>query len=339
MYKFLIVFFLWQVTNSFGQFINGTVIDEKNQPLPGANIYFDGTTIATIADENGNFSLRSIDKINSLLAISFIGYQTQFIKKFDSNKPLIIVLKESTNTLNEVVIKKDRFSRKQKLQLFREQFLGQTTTGKKSTIVNEDDIYFDYDEKTSSIKAFSDKPLIINNELLGYKITYELVAFEVNFVSLSINSEDVYRSYYSGLSRFEIVNSNEKIAKQREKVYQGSQLHFFRNLVNNVWNKDNFLLFKGRFQDNPNDYFTVSDTLELKKVTVTKQQASLRSKNFVAEFNLLFKKKQQSKILFETEEFFVDPFGNNSNIENIIFSGHIAQQKVGDMLPMNYGIQ
>ncbi|WP_395066256.1 carboxypeptidase-like regulatory domain-containing protein [Flavobacterium sp.] len=338
MNKILLFSFLFISSISFAQIVKGKVVDQNNQPLPGSNIYFDGTTIATIADENGNFSLNYGSKLNSILAVSFIGYQTQFIKSFD-DKDLTIVLKEAANTLNEVVIRKDRFSRKQKLQLFREQFLGQTKTGKKAVIENEDDLYFDYDEKTFTIKGYSDKPLIVNNSLLGYKISYELVDFEVCFFKISISSSDVVKSYYAGLTRFEETNSNAKILNQREKCYQGSQLHFFRNLVANIWNKENFLLFKGSYQDNPNDYFTISDFNDSKKVVVTKQKKELSLKKFVAEFNLLFNKKQQSKIIFETETFYVDKFGNNSNLENIFFSGYMAQQKVGDMLPMNYGIK
>ncbi len=339
MNKILLLLLLFITSISFSQIVKGIVVDQNNQPLPGSNIYFDGTTIATIADENGNFTLNYGSKLNSILAVSFIGYQTEFIKSFDSDKVLKIVLKEASNTLNEVVIKKDRFTRKQKLQLFREQFLGTTITGKKAIIENEDDIYFDYDENTFIIKAYSDKPLIINNPLLGYKITYEIVNFDVNFYKLSCSSSDVVKSYYAGLTRFEETNSNAKIVKQRDKCYQGSQLHFFRNLVANIWNKENFLLFKGSYQDNPNDYFTITNTNDAKRVQVTKQKKELSLNKFVAEFNLLFNRKQQSKIIFETETFYVDKFGNNSNIENIIFTGYIASQKVGAMLPMNYGIK
>ena len=324
---------------SFSQSIKGKVLDENKQPLVGANVYFDGTTIATITDEKGNFTLNYSSKINSILAISFIGFQTQFISNVKPNEEINIVLKESLNSLNEVIIKKDRFTRKQKLQLFREQFLGRSDNAKNTKIENEDAIYFEYDEKNMTLKAFSDVPLVIINSSLNYKITYELVNFEAKFSAKTLNSYDVFRSYYAGLTRFEEILSKSNNTKKREKAYQGSQLHFFRNLVNNIWDKKNFLLFKGSFQDNPNDYFKVTVDNDLYKVEVVKQTKSLASKDFVAEFNLLFDKKKQSKIIFETETFYVDKFGNNSNIENIIFSGDLSQQKVGDMLPMNYGIE
>ena len=339
MKKFLILASLFLSFSMFSQTLSGKVLDEKNLPVAGANIYFDGTTIATISDENGNFKLNYSSKTNSLLAISFIGYQTQYIQNIDVSKELKIVLLESNNTLNEVIVKKDRFSRKQKLQLFKEQFLGQTSNAKLTRIENEDDLYFDYDEKAMILKAYSENPLTIINDALGYKISYELVDFEANFFRATMKSTEVNRSFYAGLSRFEEIKSDAKKVKKREKSFKGSQIHFFRNLVNNVWNKDNFLLFKGSFQDNPSDYFQILDEGDYKKVMITKQTNGLASKNFVAEFNLLFDKKQQSRIVFETETFYVDKFGNNSNIENIIFSGYLSSLKVGDMLPLNYGIE
>ena len=57
------------------------------------------------------------------------------------------------------------------MQLFKEQFLGRTPLGKKTIISNLDDLYFEYDKGTKSLKAFSEKPLQIYNNALGYKIS------------------------------------------------------------------------------------------------------------------------------------------------------------------------
>lgn len=324
------------VTVSFGQ-IRGKVVDENKVPLAMANVYYDGTTIATITDKNGNFQLDNTFKLNTVLAVSFLGYQTQYLK-IDSDKEFYIILKEVVQSLNEVVIKKDLFSRKQKMQLFRDQFLGKTLFGRASKIENEADIYFVYDKDKTTINAFSDKPLIVINNELGYKITYELLSFECKFWKLSINSNDVVRSFFSGLSRFEETNSGSKIIKNRAKCYSGSQLEFFRNLKNKTLGKDSFLVFEKSYQVSPNDCFTIKDTLGSKKVTVARQERGLHSKKFVAEYSLLHKKKGQSKIIFETTSFYVDQFGINSNIEDISFSGKLSEQRVGNMLPMNYQI-
>ena len=337
--KGLLLFCLLLIANSsFSQIIKGKVLDEKNMPLPGANVYFDGTTLATITDENGAFVLNSGSKLNSILVISFIGYQTQYAKTVDTDTELVVVLRDSMNSLKEVVVTKDRFSRAEKLKLFREQFLGQTKYGQKAIIENESVIYFDYDEKIKVLKAYSDKPLIIINKVLGYRISYELVDFEVKFWKTSMNSHDVQRSFYAGLSRFEEIKSDAKIIKEREKCYQGSTLHFFRNMAKGIWDKKNFTLYKGGFVINPSEYLSVSDSLDLKKVTVAKTYKGLGS-GIVAEFITMFDSKNQSKVIFATDTFYIDKFGNNSNIESILFGGSMTQNRFGGVLPMNYGIE
>lgn len=324
------------VTVSFAQ-IRGKVVDENSKPLVAANVYFDGTTVATMTDNKGNFVMDNTFKLNTVLAVSFLGYQTQYLK-IDSDKELFVVLKEVVQTLNEVVIKKDLFTRKQKMELFRDQFLGKNSFGRASKIENENDVYFIYDKDKTTLKAFSQNPLIIINSALGYKITYELSSFETKFWKVSISSRDVTQSFFSGLSRFEEENSNPKIIKNREKCFKGSQLDFFRNLRNETLGKGNFLVFEKSYQVSPKDSFTVKDTLGLKKVDVLKQERGLRNKNFVAEFSLLHKKAGQSKIILETTSFYIDQFGLNSNIQDISFSGKLSEQRVGNMLPANYKI-
>ena len=338
MKNFIVLFFVFFINYTFPQMIIGKVVDEKKHPLIGVNVYFDGTTIGTITDINGNFTLNYRSKLNSILVVSYLGYRSEYLSNVTPSKELIVTLAPLINVLAEVKVQQGGFTRKQKIQLFREQFLGNTTFGKKTIIKNEDDLYFEYDKRSRSLKAYSDKPLLIYNSSLGYKISYELVNFEAQFNKLSISSADVIKSYYAGLSRFEDTDTSAKVIKSRAKSYEGSPLQFFRNLANQVWGKDNFLLFKGSFLANPNDHFTISDSLDVKKVLVAKGEKENNQNQFVAVFNVLYKKKLQSKIIFETNVFNIDKFGNNSNTENIYFSGAMSEQKVGDMLPLDYGM-
>ena len=59
--------------------IKGRIMDEiLKEPIPGANVKVKGTTLGTITDFNGNFSLVVPNK-SSVLVVSFIGYVTQEI--------------------------------------------------------------------------------------------------------------------------------------------------------------------------------------------------------------------------------------------------------------------
>jgi TonB-linked SusC/RagA family outer membrane protein len=82
--------------------IRGTIIDEKRQPLPGASIKVKGSSIATVADQNGRFNLKNL-KANDILVVSYTGYQTQEVKLNGKNQ-VTIVLQEQAAKLDEVVV-------------------------------------------------------------------------------------------------------------------------------------------------------------------------------------------------------------------------------------------
>ena len=79
----------------------GIVVDQQNNPLPGATVVVEGTTKGVITDIDGNFEI-NCSKGNTLL-ISFIGYKNQQINA-QSEQLGSIVLTEDFVTLNEAVV-------------------------------------------------------------------------------------------------------------------------------------------------------------------------------------------------------------------------------------------
>lgn len=60
--------------------VSGTITSTvDNEPLPGANIIIKGTSIGTVADLNGKFSL-DVSDANATLVISFVGYTNQEVQ-------------------------------------------------------------------------------------------------------------------------------------------------------------------------------------------------------------------------------------------------------------------
>ena len=82
--------------------VKGTVKDNLGEGVPGASVQVKGTSQGTITDLDGKFAFNVPNK-NSILVISFIGYVTVEIKA-DTQKPMVITLKEDTKTLDEVVV-------------------------------------------------------------------------------------------------------------------------------------------------------------------------------------------------------------------------------------------
>lgn len=82
--------------------VTGVVVDASGVPLIGVNVLEKGTTNGTITDFDGKFTL-NVSSPNAKLVISYIGYVSQEVLA-PKNGELKVVLKEDTETLEEVVV-------------------------------------------------------------------------------------------------------------------------------------------------------------------------------------------------------------------------------------------
>jgi vitamin B12 transporter len=110
---FLLISLQLMLSAVFGQVrISGTVTDQKKEPLCGANVFFKESYDGATADSLGRFNFKTNLKGIQQLIASFIGYKTfQLDLNLDSTKnlKLNIILKESDNQMNEVVINAGAF--------------------------------------------------------------------------------------------------------------------------------------------------------------------------------------------------------------------------------------
>jgi TonB-linked SusC/RagA family outer membrane protein len=84
--------------------ITGKVLDEKtNEPIVGASISLVNEREGTVTDEEGNFSLK-VKSLPVTVSVDYLGYQHQEIKVNKFRESLIVLLRESTSLLSEVVV-------------------------------------------------------------------------------------------------------------------------------------------------------------------------------------------------------------------------------------------
>ena len=81
--------------------VTGKVTDPNGQPLPGATVMIKGTSIGTITDADGNYSLRNVPD-DATLVFSFVGMQTQEINVGDRTR-IDVTMQEEAVALQEVV--------------------------------------------------------------------------------------------------------------------------------------------------------------------------------------------------------------------------------------------
>lgn len=310
------------------QTISGTVYDSvTKEPLLGASVYFEGTTIGGITDEQGKFTLYTEKNSTSQLVVTYLGYK-DVVLNISDNKPLIVYLVPKEESLDEVVVTATSlFTRKQLLQAFRIQFLGATKAGASCKILNEDAIKLRYNASKKQLIASSDEDLRIKNPYLGYEIRFRLYECKISYFAKSIKPYEIQQSYYAGTSFFiDKKKDVKKYIKRRQEVYEGSSLHFMRTVATEQWDEENFAIYKKGFPVYPKTHFIVSDTLKIKKVQLTDPVA------------ILYDKKKRSDVRPKYTYFTIDGFGNFYPPDAIVFSGLMGQQRLGDALPLDYGL-
>lgn len=234
--------------NSFS--ITGTVRDQK-ESLPGAGVYLSGYKVSTVADSEGKFKISNLKPGNYDLMVQMIGYlpYSKSVIVSDKSVQVELILKESTTTLNEVVIRSDP-NRGKYIKQFKEFFIGTSPNAAQCKILNPQVLNIDYDVTRSLLTIKTSEFLIVENKALGYRLKYMLDNFEYNSRTRII--------YFSGHPFFEELKASgtklQKYISKRETAYYGSSQHFFRSLYAGNSDHEGFILNKMLKIPNPNRY-------------------------------------------------------------------------------------
>jgi len=81
--------------------VSGKITDNKGAPIPGTTVVVQGTTIGTVTDVLGNYSI-TIPNNASLLKYSFIGFKSQTLPI--TGNMMNVALEEDVTALDEVVV-------------------------------------------------------------------------------------------------------------------------------------------------------------------------------------------------------------------------------------------
>lgn len=121
--------------------VTGTVADEQGDPIIGVTVAIEGTSVGTITDMNGKYTI-DVEK-GKVLVFSYVGLKT---KKVKVNKPIIdVVLEDDDARLEEVVVM--GYGTQKKMAL----------TGSVSHVVNSPSGYYSYDQQNNEeYESFSD---------------------------------------------------------------------------------------------------------------------------------------------------------------------------------------
>lgn len=316
--------------SAYGQVIKGIILDKETRgPVPLAAVYFDGTSVATYSNDEGNFTLDAKSHSNMPMTISALGYYSIVVNEFSTTGENTVYLEPKIFEFKDVTIKVKGNSsiRKQNMAIFRREFLGRTKNAKECAILNENDIRFTKSDNKDTLRAYSLKPVFILNKALGYKITYYLNKFEY--------VESAYRNQLFGNSIFDddtALIATETIRQRRDYTYYGSKMHFIRS----VWQADlkpsGYSIKNGKKQINPQNIIRnqLSTTAGQNKKQIFYPEGvpvilSVKWGPGKTESGM---ELQRNSISIEENGFYKGP--------GIIWHGEMAKQGIADLLPYDF---
>lgn len=356
--RILLLFLFFLSLCSQAQTISGKVVDSKTEePLPFANVFINNTTIGTVTDVKGDFTLVGMEEAGSYeVVFSYVGYETTKMKVAFSKDVVhlnIVKLKPSEIELSavEVVSKRDK-EWERDLKKFKRIFLGQDKQAAACTIINPWVIDFPKDDEGKRFLAKANAPIGIDNRALGYRILFYLTDFSYDSKGYSIG----------GNARFSELKSQnmQEIAQwraNRMRSYRQSTHALFKAIIDQRLRGEGFSLYReGNYIDNVitrSAIFNADlgktvfeyDTADL--VTPGKQKDTYRI-TFKGRVEVHDNQEKSSTRIYQ------DVFGpvswislrNNSILvnkngfplrpEEVVVSGDLSYSRVGNMLPLDY---
>lgn len=239
---FSIIFILGLSPTAFCQEkISGKVISEKGEALQQVSVFISNSSIGTYTDAKGEFTLSRLPEGTVTIIVSHISYEvaTVSVPAAARNKRYIIQMQPKSNDLAGVLVGKyDKRGWKKWGDTFTEVFIGTSSYAKDCILKNTDAIYFNFNQKTKHLRAYTNENLVIENKALGYRMTVTLADFMYD-----LSAKVVDYQVYTLFAEMEGTDDEEaEWQKNRAAVYSLSMVHFMRALYARNFRNEGFQL-------------------------------------------------------------------------------------------------
>lgn len=223
--------------------LTGVVKDaETGEPLPFCSVFVNNTTLATVTDLEGRYTLAGLEAAPLEIGFSFLGYTAQTRKitlKPGGTLTINLSMVPLAQELSEQEVKSSRDKTWERdLRKFQNLFLGTDEAAAQTSLLNPWVIDFPVPTEKGTFLARAEQPLEIENRYLGYKITFNLQEF--------VDAPTAYRIV--GAARFEFLPAESAAQqalweKNRATIYQRSPMNLFRALLKGTQEREGFYLY------------------------------------------------------------------------------------------------
>lgn len=223
-------------TVTLGGQVTGT---DTEEPLTGANVFLDGTMRGAATDEDGRFVIEAVSPGSYRLVVSMIGYQTkerEISLSVEGKRSFEFELDPKAVQMEGITVEEDRDTWLDRLDRFRSHFFGDVQNADDCEILNPEVLRFEVEGST--LKAFADEPLEVENRALGYRIEYHLRNFEAD-------GERVEQELFGRFHEMWAPSPEQQRSwnQARERAYRGSFQHFVRALSENTFEEEGFRVY------------------------------------------------------------------------------------------------
>lgn len=314
----LTILLVVSVSTAKAQVVSGKIMDmETDSAVSFASIYFSAAFKGTSSDREGYFQLPVSEYQGQTIVFSSVGYESAFLEKYEEGAFYKIHMKPRRTLLDDVIVEPDEMPRELKERIFKNQFLGRSDNALSCKVQNMEDIRLVYFKSSNTLEGFCEKPIIIQNEALGYKINYYLEKFESRPKSIGYQGNFFFENDTSVPKR-----KFKKIEKRRRGAYRGSRMHFFRALWGGQLKKEKWRILSSK-----------KKKLEYHDVVIEK--ASQKFFQSSVPLTIRYRKNSPTFLEFKKPEIFFNQKGH-FDPSGLNWSGEMSNERVGDLLPFGY---
>lgn len=236
----------WSQVRTGHNSIKGIVTDANSGiALPSVNVFLRGTTIGTSSQLDGKFVLPDLPGGDYDLVFSLVGYEREVrhVSLADSVRlEFTIQLKPGDIRVSQVEVTGSAEEWKKLLPFFTKEFLGSTNNARDCRIINPEVISLAIGSTGDSLKAHTDRTVVLENTALGYRIYVQIDSF------LLVSREPWF--VMNCYPRFEEMSAQDEDQrngwrKQRAKCYEYSFTHFLKSVIDRQIRKSDFMISVG----------------------------------------------------------------------------------------------
>lgn len=219
--------------------LTGTVVDaETDSALSGAHVFISRSMIGTTTDEDGSFRLTDVPLGASRLYVSMLGYENKAIDLHHQEERTLTFsfqLEPEVIEADPVSVTAERDEEwYERLRRFERLFIGESKLAERCTLRNPEVLRFET-KWWGKFEASAQKPLVIENRALGYKLTYFLKEFEVRGDVIRWDGEP----FFAPLTPQDSMEAH-RWRQNRIDAYHGSSRHFLQALLDDQVEEEEF---------------------------------------------------------------------------------------------------